>query len=369
MTTTQKTEDIVLRHYQWDINPCGLPTTPDDVSNIVTGYKSESPAPKQSRPKPGNVRISPAAFPRQSREERQYGIEVLPKARDYSYWCPSTSQLQTLYKYDKVVNTGLTMSVTESHFPDPDWALALRLKVADLKVNIGEDVAEFGETVKMLHSFAVGAKTAWSLYRGKLPKKVRRYITPCAIPAAVLTANFGVKPLVSTLVSSVGELSARIEKPYYKRVSATVKGSDTYGEDVYETSIGARCFVEVTHNGAGFTGGNPLSLAWELIPFSFVVDWGIGVGDYLSSLSATQGLNIVGISYATKRKATLVRSDVYHSGATRERLDRLQYESFERGVSTSMPFPRMPKIEFKHSVQTLANAVSLLWSVNKACKR
>jgi len=39
---------------------------------------------------------------------------------------------------------------------------------------------------------------------------------------------------------------------------------------------------------AGFT--NPALLAWELLPYSFVVDWFIPIGDYISSLDATLGL-------------------------------------------------------------------------------
>lgn len=39
---------------------------------------------------------------------------------------------------------------------------------------------------------------------------------------------------------------------------------------------------------------NPASLAWELIPFSFVIDWFVPVGGVLSALSATSGLTFVG---------------------------------------------------------------------------
>lgn len=38
---------------------------------------------------------------------------------------------------------------------------------------------------------------------------------------------------------------------------------------------------------------NPLTTVWELVPYSFVVDWFVGVGDYLSSLSAFSGLSFL----------------------------------------------------------------------------
>lgn len=39
--------------------------------------------------------------------------------------------------------------------------------------------------------------------------------------------------------------------------------------------------------------GNPLEVAWEIIPFSFVADWFLPVGTFLSSLTATSGLVFV----------------------------------------------------------------------------
>lgn len=38
---------------------------------------------------------------------------------------------------------------------------------------------------------------------------------------------------------------------------------------------------------------NPAALAWELIPFSFVADWFVGVGDYLNAQTALTGLTVV----------------------------------------------------------------------------
>lgn len=38
---------------------------------------------------------------------------------------------------------------------------------------------------------------------------------------------------------------------------------------------------------------NPIALAWELLPLSFVADWVVSVGSYLTGLSATWGLSFV----------------------------------------------------------------------------
>jgi hypothetical protein len=41
----------------------------------------------------------------------------------------------------------------------------------------------------------------------------------------------------------------------------------------------------------GFT--NPINLLWEVLPYSFVVDWFIPIGPYLETLSAFDGLSLV----------------------------------------------------------------------------
>lgn len=38
---------------------------------------------------------------------------------------------------------------------------------------------------------------------------------------------------------------------------------------------------------------NPLSIAWELVPFSFVLDWFVTVGDYLGSLTDFAGVQLL----------------------------------------------------------------------------
>lgn len=38
---------------------------------------------------------------------------------------------------------------------------------------------------------------------------------------------------------------------------------------------------------------NPAVVAWELVPFSFVADWFVGVGDYLAAQTALLGLEVL----------------------------------------------------------------------------
>jgi hypothetical protein len=48
---------------------------------------------------------------------------------------------------------------------------------------------------------------------------------------------------------------------------------------------------------------NPASLGWEVIPYSFVLDWFVPVGNYLDALTATAGLDFVSGMASQRRQA------------------------------------------------------------------
>lgn len=55
---------------------------------------------------------------------------------------------------------------------------------------------------------------------------------------------------------------------------------------------------------------NPALLAWELLPYSFVVDWFVPVGTYLESLTAFDGFDLIpGRSYLTTKLSQKFRLD------------------------------------------------------------
>lgn len=90
---------------------------------------------------------------------------------------------------------------------------------------------------------------------------------------------------------------------------------------------------------------NPALLAWELIPYSFVIDWIVPVGNYLGNLDATVGLSFVrgtktirqdfeGTSTWKKYKAPL-NANYLQTG-----MGRSFYSSSKtRSVLTSFPLP------------------------------
>lgn len=57
------------------------------------------------------------------------------------------------------------------------------------------------------------------------------------------------------------------------------------------------CIFEIqdasAFNAEAFGVSNPLMVAWELVPFSFVADWFISIGDWLNQLTAYRGLKML----------------------------------------------------------------------------
>lgn len=126
-----------------------------------------------------------------------------------------------------------------------------------------------------------------------------------------LEYHFGWEPLVKDIQSTMKILDSPIP---YKRVSASGKASfdqSIVTQDIntdffrryatvtrrntVQVKFGARveCVNPNLHLAESMGLINPLILAWELIPFSFVVDWFTGVGNYLQSFSDFAGLRMV----------------------------------------------------------------------------
>jgi hypothetical protein len=112
---------------------------------------------------------------------------------------------------------------------------------------------------------------------------------------------------------------------------------------------------------------NPALIAWELAPFSFVVDWFLPIGNWLGGLDATAGLSFHS-GYKTtlyKVNQTASRSQLITSKDGRQTSSTTIQESREytRMTRTTLSgFPSAPAPRFKNpvSMSHLTSAMSLL---------
>lgn len=120
-----------------------------------------------------------------------------------------------------------------------------------------------------------------------------------------LEFHFGWSPLVGDIGNAINFLQAPIP-PVKVRGSATSKSQDVFSNPApwwwrrqcdYKVTWRLGCEVAVDNpnlwlaNSLGFV--NPATVAWELVPFSFVVDWFVNVSDFLSGFTDFAGLTVV----------------------------------------------------------------------------
>jgi hypothetical protein len=338
------------------------------------------------------------------RRPRPEGLEKIlnPTALPLQY---TLYQRQGLYKFATVESIGSCRKVIDNKYGNvsvrttdqakitlpydgvprhqaTEWPLAMRLKIKDRKVNLGTSLVEYRQTSKMFDGFARGLHTAWKSYKQarrlgltKGREQVierkrgsgRRGITPCDIPASYLTATYGIEPLLGDLMDSIQALEKRLELPVYQRFAVRRSSSKVDHAGIsWQTSEKAVCYLELVGHFDPFTLGNVQELAWEVIPFSFVVDWSIGVGDWLSALDALDGWIFKSGTVTSKTRGEGEKNSDWTGGTLIEPA-KVLWEGHKRSVLNSIPFPPRPTVTVSSSYRRLANAVSLLWAVNERC--
>jgi len=223
--------------------------------------------------------------------------------------------------------------------------LKAKLKAVDMKVNVAQFIAEYSQTRNMIASTAVSLAKAFSYVRHGQPerawqeltfrlkfrkvsfsewkvgvknKALRPYHNPNLqitkqVSDSWLALQYGWLPLISDVTSAAELLAQHMSgHPIRMVVKASAQGdresgstgslydyTATYGytESIWTQAIAKTGYVvDVTNPDLATlaqTGlDNPLLLAWELLPYSFVVDWFFKIGDYLQALSAFRGVTI-----------------------------------------------------------------------------
>lgn len=144
---------------------------------------------------------------------------------------------------------------------------------------------------------------------------------------------------------------------------------------VTETATGyVKVRVSATMNGsfdpgmAAWTSMNPISVGYELLPYSFVVDWAFNIGDYLRSLESSM-LFRNDYQYGFISTLTVVNYESMESGralggsntySVYNRLAKKKVVNFERNLSVSYPIPEAPKLNLNLGSSRLLSMASLL---------
>jgi hypothetical protein len=118
----------------------------------------------------------------------------------------------------------------------------------------------------------------------------------------------------------------------------------------------------------GFT--NPANVIWELVPFSFVVDWFIRIGDYLNACTKLDNLTVTSVSRTVSiTESEFCTAEVVDGtpvGTATNRRWSFSYYQHARVSSYTyreiIPLPELPLPVFRNPISKghLAIALSLI---------
>lgn len=244
---------------------------------------------------------------------------------------------------------------------------ARQFKAGDLITNFADDL------------------TQWDRRRrsGDVSRAIARAIPIARLAGALrLTWVYGWKPLIQDFYGVLDEGLRSYINHYqtYNAVTSTTRiytcaglvenGSNNYAP--FRVTRKESCRVSITLDTANLPGManwtslNPASIAWELLPFSFVVDWFIDVGSTLRSIETA-------LLYNRAFKSGFVSRIVINNGKSTGTVVSAQYftrtctgqwafsaVNFDRTVLASFPVRRLPSVDVGLSSPRLFNAIGLL---------
>lgn len=168
-----------------------------------------------------------------------------------------------------------------------------------------------------------------------------------------------------SVYTGVGSGGVRLVVPIRVTVKKTVKV-------VYWCTYRAEntLFSDLTASGIL----DPVSVAWELVPFSFVVDWFANIGDVLRGLTITNGLTFLYGSRSVKQTVEFTKLELLTKsvngtgdfGMFKAEFDGitpdcfLEKSKFERTVLGSSPMLRLSLNHEMITIRRAANAAALI---------
>jgi len=278
---------------------------------------------------------------------------------------------------------------------------------AGVDANLAQDLAQISQTFAVVaYSAKKIAKSMIQLRRGNIPGAVKALTTgrrstkwPSSVgdphPSKALAENwlelqYGWKPLLADIDGVLKSLTAINSGDFVQRVTSSGKGR-SYVE-VKKSSVNDSGLTDAVRNitisdtqckfglryrlasplrsflsQTGFT--NPINLAWEILPFSFVVDWFLPIGPYLESFHAFEGLEFLdGYQTQFTRGKTVSTVDIEQPKTGNSTIFGVEHGQFEaewvrldRVKITSFPSLTFPQVKNGFaSVTHAANAITLV---------
>lgn len=279
-----------------------------------------------------------------------------------------------IYKADAYVSSTVEPSTVD------DAVRRWYAKLADFRVNLAADLATFRQTSDMITNLTSRvANAAQQLRRRNMhgladalgiarPGEIRRNFG-----SAWLQLQYGWKPLLGDIHELMSLDSQRALRAVVvtrlRKTGRYAADSPTWYSPNYHVNVGFTDIVTVRAvvtllnpqrlHVSQLGLQNPMLLAWELLPYSFVVDWFIPVGGYLESQVSAGTFQL---SDASVTKTRWISGDVGLDIPGRECIPGKVKLDYHRKVRT-IGIPPLPAPEFaipRWNSTRFLNALALL---------
>lgn len=272
-----------------------------------------------------------------------------------------------------------------------------RNNLKSTNINVGIAWAERSRTARLVGDTASNIGKAFNqLKRGNVRRAMRQLGIDSrkdeprgnSVPKKWLELQYGWKPLLSDVFGACEELSKSPKHDWRVTAKGRIQQTDVYtakqnlvdGVVFDGWNVTARlqrsAYVridalpenEALISLASIGVTNPLLVAWELVPYSFVVDWLVPVGGWLESLDAMLGY---GSAYTSSSFLARANWDDNFSQRIKKSSAEDGYQEcrftgskrmiyLDRSVSTGVPLPSFPGIKDPFSFGHMANGLALL---------
>lgn len=252
------------------------------------------------------------------------------------------------------------------------------LRVSNAKVNLAQAFAERQQTVNLIGSTARRLASYYrSFRRGRNPFTGERVNSKNAANLW-LQYQYGWAPLVQDvynvmtlkdhepppfIVTSRGREEITLLKNVITPTSYVVR-NETFTTTM-RIDVTIRAAIRVVDPSVAFGNNlgltNPSLLAWELLPYSFVVDWFIPIGNWLEMQNALMGLSlsdksttstVTRYTYAEGRMTCGPASKWASGSATASYFSKIKNRSLS---IPSVPLPRLKNpVSVSHTISALA---------------
>jgi len=277
-----------------------------------------------------------------------------------------------------------------------------------IEANLAQDMAQLGQTVNLItHNVKRITQSILYLKRGNIAKATssltagRSQLTRVpkgrasagkSVAENWLELQYGWKPLLQDIEGTLKAISHYVGAGgFVQQATASAQQASRY-DFTWATTLNAtglsepircisnettRCRIVVRYRlsdpfkaffaQTGFT--NPINLAWEILPFSFVADWFLPIGPYLEALTAFDGLTFLdGSQVQFTRAITAMSANAARTSSINPTVDAWEYckyqaESIRMDRIKLSAFPSLTFPTLKNgfaSADHCANALALM---------